>query len=240
MASKLSPGAVAAFEGLLHDSLTIAVGGFGLSGVPVDLIDVVADSGVRDLIIVSNNMGIDGVGLGKLLDNGQVSKVVCSYAGENATLARQFLDGSLEIEFVPQGTLAERMRAGGSGISAFFTPTGVGTSIAEGKQHQDFNGVTNMLECGIVADLGLVRAHIADQEGNLIYRHTARNFNPVVAMSGRMTIAEVEEIVPIGDIDPNIVITPGIFVQKIVKSMGQEKLIEKLTVRPREVSREVR
>lgn len=240
MVSKVSPSADAAFDGLLRDGLIIAVGGFGLSGVPVDLIDVVADSGVRDLTIVSNNMGIDGVGLGKLLDNGQVTKVVCSYAGENATLARQFLDGSLEIEFVPQGTLAERMRAGGSGISAFFTPTGVGTSIAEGKQHQDFNSVTNVLEHGIVADLGLVRAHIADEEGNLLYRHTARNFNPVVAMSGRVTIAEVEKVVRIGDVDPNIIVTPGIFVQKIVRSTGQEKLIEKLTVRPRDEHAEVR
>ena len=216
----------------LRDGQIIAVGGFGLSGNPFDLIEAVRDSGVKNLTIVSNNMGIDGQGLGVLLENNQVSKVIASYVGENKLFAQQFLDGQLEVEFAPQGTLAERLRAGGAGIAGFYTRTGVGTPVAEGKPHEVFDGETYILERGIVADIGLVHAHTADRAGNLIYRYTARNFNPLVAQSGRFTVAEVE-VVSDSFIEPNIVVTPGIFVQSVLKSIPRKKPIEQRTVRPK-------
>ena len=226
-----------ALAGQLRDGQTIAVGGFGLSGNPFDLIEVVRYSGVKNLTIVSNNMGVDGQGLGILLENNQVAKVIASYVGENKLFAQQFLDGQLEVEFTPQGTLAERLRAGGSGIPGFYTKTGVGTPIAEGKPHQIFDGETYILERGIVADIGLVHAHTSDRAGNLIYRYTARNFNPLVAQSGKFTVAEVE-VISDDFIDPNIVVTPGIFVQGLVKSQPRVKPIEQRTVRPRLVAGE--
>jgi 3-oxoacid CoA-transferase subunit A len=214
--------------------MTLAVGGFGLSGNPSDLIEAVRDSGVKNLTVVSNNMGIDGQGLGLLIEGGQVRKVVASYVGENKLFAEQYLAGTLEVEFAPQGTLAERLRAGGAGIPGFYTATGVGTQVAEGKPQAEFDGRTYILERGIVADLALVKAHRADPEGNLVYRYTARNFNPLVATAGRVTVAEVEELVGLGDIDPNVVVTPGIFVQRLVLSSGRPKVIEQRTVRERE------
>lgn len=232
--SKQFAAAVAALSGLLHDGMTIAVGGFGLSGNPTDLIEAVRDSGVRDLTVVSNNMGVDGQGLGILIEAGQVRKVIASYVGENRLFAEQYMAGTLEVEFAPQGTLAERLRAGGAGIPGFYTATGVGTLVAEGKPHEEFDGREYILERGIVADLALVRAHRADPEGNLVYRYTARNFNPLVATAGRVTVAEVEELVELGDIDPNVVVTPGIFVQRFVLSSGRPKAIEQRTVRARE------
>ncbi len=233
--SKLQSSARAALAGVLSDEMTIAVGGFGLSGIPADLIDAVRDSGVTGLTIVSNNMGIDGKGLGVLIEAGQVRRVIASYVGENKLFATQFLSGALEVEFSPQGTLAERLRAGGAGIPAFFTKTGVGTLIAEGKPHADFDGVTYVQERGIVADLALVHAHTADTEGNLVYSFTARNFNPVVATAGRVTIAEAEHIVERGDIDPNHVVTSGVFVQRLVQASARVKDIEQRTVRQRPV-----
>lgn len=215
----------------LRDGQTIAVGGFGLSGNPFDLIEVVRQSGVKNLTIVSNNMGIDGMGLGILLENNQVAKVIASYVGENKLFAQQYLDGQLEVEFTPQGTLAERMRAGGAGIAGFYTRTGVGTPVADGKEHKDFDGVTYILERGIVADIGLVHAHTADQAGNLVYRNTARNFNPLVAQCGRFTVAEAEVILD-GYVEPNLVITPGIFIQGLVQANPRQKPIEQRTVRP--------
>ncbi len=231
--SKLTAGPAAALAGVLHDGMTIAVGGFGLSGIPADLIDAVRDSGVKDLTVVSNNMGIDGKGLGVLIESGQVRKVLASYVGENKLFAQQFLAGTLEVEFNPQGTLAERLRAGGAGIAAFYTKTGVGTVIAEGKPHQEFDGELYVQERGIVADLSLVHAHTADTDGNLIYRHTARNFNPVVATAGRVTIAEAEVIVEPGQLDPNHIVTPSVYVQRLVQASDRVKDIEQRTVRPR-------
>ena len=216
----------------LFDGATIAVGGFGLSGNPTDLIEIVRESGVKDLTIVSNNMGIDGKGLGLLLENKQVRKVIASYVGENALIAELFLNGELEVEFTPQGTLAERMRAGGAGIPGFYTKTGVGTPIAEGKPHMEFDGETYVLERGIVADVALVHAYTADTAGNLCYRYTARNFNPVVAQCGKVTIAEAEVIVE-DFLNPDLIVTPGIFVNKLVQSSGKEKDIEHRTVRTR-------
>jgi 3-oxoacid CoA-transferase subunit A len=212
--------------------MVLAVGGFGLSGIPRDLIEAVRDSGARNLTVVSNNMGVDGKGLGLLLENQQVSKVLASYVGENKLFAEQYLAGTLDVEFVPQGTLAERLRAGGAGIPAFYTPTGVGTPIAEGKPEAEFDGQRCILERGIVADVALVRAHRADREGNLRYRMTARNFNPLVAAAGRMTIAEAEEVVD-GYLDPEDVITPGVFVQRVVRVVNPIKDIEQRTVRVR-------
>jgi 3-oxoacid CoA-transferase subunit A len=218
---------------VVTDGMTIAVGGFGLCGVPVDLIDAVRDSGVRDLTIVSNNMGVDGKGLGVLLENKQVAKVVASYVGENKLFANQYLSGELNVEFVPQGTLAERLRAGGAGIAAFYTKTGVGTEVAEGKPVEEFDGELYVRERGITADLALVRAHRGDTDGNLTYRYTARNFNPAVATAGRITIAEVEELVEVGELDPNVIVTPGIFVHTMVRASSREKNIEQRTVLPR-------
>ena len=231
--SKLMADPAAALEGVLTDGMTIAVGGFGLSGIPADLIDAVRDSGVTGLTIVSNNMGVDGKGLGVLIENGQVAKVVASYVGENKLFAEQYLAGVLEVEFTPQGTLAERLRAGGAGIAAFYTRTGVGTLVAEGKPHAEFDGVLHVQERGIVADLALVHAHTADTDGNLTYRYTARNFNPVVATAGRVTVAEAEVIVEPGTLDPNHIVTPGVYVQRLAKSTDRPKLIEQRTVRPR-------
>ncbi|OXM73765.1 MULTISPECIES: CoA transferase subunit A [Amycolatopsis] len=230
--SKVFGAAADAMAGALRDGMTIAVGGFGLSGIPYDLIEVVRDSGVRDLTIVSNNMGVDGKGLGLLLENKQVRKVIASYVGENKLFAQQYLDGTVEVEFAPQGTLAERMRAGGAGIPAFYTKTGVGTPVAEGKPHAEFDGETYVQERGIVADLALVHAHTADREGNLVYRMAARNFNPVVATCGRVTVVETEVLLD-GYVDPDLVITPGVFVDRLVVATPREKEIEKRTVRPR-------
>ena len=232
MPPKIVASAVEAIAGAVTDGMTIAVGGFGLSGIPVNLIAALRDSGARDLTIVSNNLGVDGIGLGLLLENGQVRKVLASYVGENKLFAEQYLSGALEVEFVPQGTLAERLRAGGAGIPAFFTPTGVGTPIAEGKEEQTFDGVRAILERGIVADVSLVRAYRADAAGNLRYRLTARNFNPLVATAGRLTIVEAEELVE-GCLDPDDIHTPGIFVQRLVVVEDRTKNIEQRTVRPR-------
>jgi 3-oxoacid CoA-transferase subunit A len=231
--SKVQPSAAAALQGALRDGMTLAVGGFGLSGIPSDLIEAVRDSGVQDLTVVSNNMGVDGKGLGVLIEAGQVRKVIASYVGENKLFAEQYLAGNLEVEFTPQGTLAERLRAGGAGIPAFYTRTGVGTLVAEGKPHEVFDGETYVRERGIVADVALVHAHTADTDGNLIYRYTARNFNPVVATAGKLTIAEAEVILPPGTLDPNHIVTPGVFVQRLVQAAARVKDIEQRTVRPR-------
>ncbi|MFJ5699592.1 CoA transferase subunit A [Arthrobacter sp. NPDC093139] len=232
MAEKLWGSAAEALAGTIQDGMVLAVGGFGLSGIPRDLIEAVRDSGARNLTVVSNNMGVDGKGLGLLLENQQVSKVLASYVGENKLFAEQYLAGTLDVEFVPQGTLAERLRAGGAGIPAFYTPTGVGTPIAEGKPEAEFDGQRCILERGIVADVALVRAHQADREGNLRYRMTARNFNPLVAAAGRTTIAEAEEVID-GYLDPEDVITPGVFVQRVVRVVNPTKDIEQRTVRVR-------
>jgi 3-oxoacid CoA-transferase subunit A len=231
--SKLRTDAAEALAGIVRDGAVIAVGGFGLSGNPTDLIEALRDTGAKDLTIVSNNMGVDGKGLGLLLENRQVAKVIASYVGENRLFAQQYLDGLLDVEFVPQGTLAERLRAGGAGIAGFFTKTGVGTVVAEGKQLQDFDGETYVLERGIVADVALVHAFRADLEGNLLYRYTSRNFNPLVATAGRITVVDAEEILDDDYIDPESVMTPGIFVQRLVRSTPRTKDIEQRTVRPR-------
>jgi 3-oxoacid CoA-transferase subunit A len=216
----------------VRDGMTIAVGGFGLSGIPFNLIRALRDSDARDLTIISNNMGVDGKGLGVLLENGQVSKVLASYVGENKLFARQYLDGELEVEFVPQGTLAERLRAGGAGIPAFYTPTGVGTPVAEGKELAEIDGVPCILERGIVTDLALVRAHVADPAGNLRYRLTARNFNPLAAAAGRITLVEAESLRS-DYLHPDDIHTPGIYVQHLVPVEDQTKDIEQRTVRVR-------
>ncbi|KMK72659.1 CoA transferase subunit A [Kocuria rhizophila] len=231
--SKLRDSAAELLAETLRDGMTLAVGGFGLSGVPRDLIEAVRESGVKDLTVVSNNMGVDGKGLGLLLENRQVSKVLASYVGENKEFARQFLEGELEVEFNPQGTLAERLRAGGAGIPAFYTATGVGTPVAEGKPTAEFDGRTYVQERGIVADVALVHAWRGDTDGNLVYRRTSRNFNPVCAASGRVTFAEVEEIVAPGELDPDHIVTPGVYVQHVVQYSGAPKEIEQRTTRPR-------
>ncbi|EGO96120.1 CoA transferase subunit A [Acidiphilium sp. PM] len=230
---KVYSGAVEALAGLLRDDMTILAGGFGLCGVPTALIEAIRESGVRNLTIVSNNAGIDGVGLGILLDTRQVKKMISSYVGENATFARQYLAGELEIEFNPQGTLAERIRAGGAGIPAFFTATGYGTQVAEGKETREFDGRHYVMERGIFGDLAVVHAWKGDTEGNLVYRKTARNFNPICAAAAKVTVAEVEELVEPGTIDPDHIVTPGIYVKRIVKLAHVEKHIEKRTVRER-------
>jgi 3-oxoacid CoA-transferase subunit A len=237
MADKIWASATEALAGIVADGMTIAVGGFGLSGNPTNLIRALRDTEVRDLTIVSNNMGVDGKGLGLLLENRQVKKVVASYVGENKLFAEQYLSGELEVEFSPQGTLAERLRAGGAGIPAFYTPTGVGTPIAEGKPEAEFDGRRVILERGIVADLALVRARWGDAYGNLRYRLTSRNFNPLVATAARLTVAEVEEIVDV--IEPDDVMTPGIFVQRLVQADDLTKEIEQRTVRAREEASDV-
>jgi 3-oxoacid CoA-transferase subunit A len=231
--TKFKPAAAEALRDVLRNGITLAVGGFGLSGIPADLIEAVRDSGAQDLTVVSNNMGVDGKGLGVLIESGQVRKVIASYVGENRLFAEQYLAGRLEVEFTPQGTLAERLRAGGAGIPAFYTKTGVGTLVAEGKPHEVFDGGTYVLERAIRADVALVHAHTADTDGNLIYRYTARNFNPVVATAGAVTIAEAEVIVEPGELDPNHIVTPGVYVQRLVQANGRVKDIEQRTVRPR-------
>jgi 3-oxoacid CoA-transferase subunit A len=234
--NKLVASAREALADVVHDGMTVAVGGFGLSGNPTSLIYALRDTGVRDLTIVSNNMGVDGKGLGVLLENDQVRLVLASYVGENKLFAQRYLDGGLKVEFVPQGTLAERLRAGGAGIPAFYTPTGVGTPVAEGKHEQEFDGVRAILERGIRADLALVRAHRADLEGNLRYRLTARNFNPLVATAGAVTVAEAEDVLTEDHLGPDDIHTPGIFVQRLVRVEVGDKDIEQRTVRPRVVS----
>ena len=230
MKTKVVASAAEALAERVKDGMTIAVGGFGLSGIPTNLIQALRDSGASDLTIVSNNMGVDGKGLGLVLENKQVTRVLASYVGENKLFAEQFLDGSLEVEFVPQGTLAERLRAGGAGIPAFYTPTGVGTPVAEGKEVQVFDGVTAILERGITADIALVRAYQADRAGNLTYRLTARNFNPLVAAAGRFTLAEAESVVD-DYLAPDSVMTPGIYVQAVVVVEDSLKHIEQRTTR---------
>jgi 3-oxoacid CoA-transferase subunit A len=229
--NKIYPTAAAALADVVNDGQMIAVGGFGLCGIPEALIAALRDSGVRRLTCVSNNAGVDGFGLGLLLATRQISKMISSYVGENKEFERQYLAGELQLEFTPQGTLAERMRAGGAGIPAFFTKTGVGTVVAEGKEVRDFDGQKYVMERGIRADVALVKAWKADKQGNLVYRKTARNFNPVVAMCGKVTVAEVEEIVENGALEPDNVHTPGIFVQRIVLNTTPEKRIENRTVR---------
>ena len=232
--NKVYAGATEALAGLLHDGMTIMSGGFGLCGIPQMLIDAIKQSGVKDLTCISNNAGIDDAGLGVLLQTRQIRKMIASYVGENATFAKQYLAGELEIEFNPQGTLAERIRAGGAGIPAFFTRTGVGTQIAEGKKTEMFDGVEYVMERGLRADLAVVHAYRADPEGNLTYRMTARNFNPMMATAAAVTVAEVEELVAPGAIDPDTIITPGIFVQRMIVVTHPVKRIEQRTVRQRE------
>jgi 3-oxoacid CoA-transferase subunit A len=229
--NKIYPSANAALAGVVKDGQTLAVGGFGLCGIPEALILALRDSGVTGLTCVSNNAGVDGFGLGLLLETRQIKKMISSYVGENKLFAQQFLSGELELEFAPQGTLAERLRAGGAGIPAFFTATGVGTVVADGKEVREFEGRNYVMERGIVADVALVKAWKADEAGNLIYRKTARNFNPMCATAGRVTIAEVEEIVPVGSLDPDAIHTPGIFVQRLVLNATPEKRIEQRTLR---------
>ncbi|KAB2881658.1 MAG: CoA transferase subunit A [Albidovulum sp.] len=230
---KVYGSAKEALDGLLHDGMFIAAGGFGLCGIPELLIDAIVDSGVKNLTIASNNCGVDGFGLGKLLDTRQIRKMLSSYVGENAEFMRQYLSGELELEFNPQGTLAERMRAGGCGIPGFYTKTGVGTVIAEGKEHKDFDGQTYILEKGIFADLSIIKAWKADTTGNLVFRKTARNFNVPAGMCGRVCVAEVEEIVAPGSLDPDGIHLPGIYVHRIMQG-PHEKRIEQRTVRKKE------
>jgi 3-oxoacid CoA-transferase subunit A len=229
--SKVYPSADAALADIVRDNQTIAVGGFGLCGIPEALIDALVKTGKKNLTAISNNAGVDNFGLGKLLATRQIRKMISSYVGENAEFERQFLTGELEVEFTPQGTLAEKLRAGGSGIPAFFTVTGLGTVVAQGKEVREFDGKKYLLERALTADIGLVKAWKGDKAGNLIYRMTARNFNPVVAMAGRVTVAEVETLVETGELDPDQIHTPGIFVQRIVCNATPEKRIEQRTTR---------
>jgi 3-oxoacid CoA-transferase subunit A len=233
MMNKVYPDAKAALAGLLRDGVTIMAGGFGLSGIPEALIAAIRDSEVGGLTVISNNAGIDGAGLGLLLESRQIRKMISSYVGENKLFADLYLKGELELEFNPQGTLAERIRAGGAGIPAFFTKTGVGTLIAEGKETREFDGEGYLMERGLVADLSLIHAWKGDREGNLVYRKTARNFNPVMATAGRVTVAEVEHLVEPGEIEPDQIHTPGVFVQRIVHPISFEKRIEQRAVRKR-------
>jgi len=229
--NKVYPDAVAALAGIVHDGQTIAVGGFGLCGIPEALIAALRDTGAKGLTAISNNAGVDGFGLGQLLETRQIKKMISSYVGENKEFARQYLAGELELEFTPQGTLAEKLRAGGAGIPAFFTKTGVGTIVADGKEIREFDGEQYVMERALVADVSLVKAWKADKAGNLLYRKTARNFNPNVAAAGKITVVEVEELVEVGEIDPDEVHTPGIFVHRIVVNATPEKRIEQRTVR---------
>jgi len=231
--NKVYSDAAAALAGLLHDGITIMSGGFGLCGIPVALIEAIRASGVKDLTVISNNAGVDDAGLGLLLQTRQIRKMISSYVGENATFARQYLAGELEIEFNPQGTLAERIRAGGAGIPAFFTRTGVGTVVAEGKEIRDFHGEEYVMEEALHADIALVHAWKGDTEGNLVYRKTARNFNPMMATAARLTVAEVEHLVEPGELDPDAIVTPGVFIQRIVHAAGMVKRIEQRTTRKR-------
>src|SRR4051794_13962237 len=230
---KVFPDAQAALAGLLKDGMLIMAGGFGLCGIPETLILAIRDSGVKNLTVVSNNAGIDGAGLGILLESRQIKKMISSYVGENKTFAQQYLAGELEIEFNPQGTLAERIRAGGAGIPAFFTKTGAGTLVAKDKEEREFNGERYVMERGLIADLAIVHAWMGDTEGNLVYRKTARNFNPMMATAGKVTVAEVEHLLQPGDINPDHIITPGIYVKRIVQVAGTDKHIEQRTTRKR-------
>ncbi|WP_326523946.1 CoA transferase subunit A [Sphingomonas sp.] len=234
--NKLYPDAMAALDGLLHDGMTICAGGFGLCGIPERLIDAIQASGVTGLTIASNNAGIDGEGLGKLLRSRQVRKMISSYVGENKEFERQYLSGELEVEFCPQGTLAERCRAGGAGIPGFYTRTGVGTLVAEGKEVKTFDGEDYILERGIRADLSIIKGWKADEAGNLIFRKTARNFNQPMATAGRICVAEVEEVVPVGSIDPDHIHLPGIYVKRMILGAPYDKKIEFVTTRPREAA----
>lgn len=229
--NKLWPDARSALAGIVKDGHTLAIGGFGLCGIPEALIEAVREHGARNLTVASNNAGIDGIGLGTLLESRQIRKMISSYVGGNAEFERQYLAGELEVEFSPQGTLAERMRAGGAGIPGFYTKTGVGTVVAEGKEHKDFDGETYILERGIRADVALVKAWTADTQGNLIYRRTARNFNPGAAMSGRITVAEAEIVVEAGELEPDEIHTPGIFVQRLIHNPTPERRIEIVVTR---------
>lgn len=233
MGSKVYPNASAALDGLLQDGMTLMSGGFGLCGIPETLIGAVAKSGVKDLTVISNNAGVDGIGLGVMLETRQIKKMISSYVGENKLFAQQFLDGLLTVEFTPQGTLSERIRAGGAGIPAFFTKTGVGTTVAEGKEVREFDGADYVMERGLFADVALIHAWKGDTEGNLIYRKTARNFNPMMATAAEVTIVEVEHLVEPGELDPDKVMTPGIYVDRIVHSPNASKHIEQRTTRPR-------
>jgi 3-oxoacid CoA-transferase subunit A len=233
---KIYPDAASALEGLLFDGMTICSGGFGLCGLPERLIDAIQASGVKDLTCVSNNAGIDNEGLGKLLRTRQVRKMISSYVGENKEFERQYLAGELEVEFCPQGTLAERCRAGGAGIPGFYTKTGVGTLVAEGKEHKDFDGETYILERGIRADLSIIKGWKADEMGNLVFRKTARNFNQPMATSGKVCVAEVEEIVPVGSLDPDCIHVPSIFIKRLILGSPYEKKIEFRTTRQREAA----
>ena len=228
--NKLFPSAADALKGVVSDGQLMAVGGFGLCGIPEALIDAIKDSGVKDLTVISNNAGVDGFGLGKLLESRQIKKMIASYVGENKEFARQFLAGELELEFTPQGTLAEKLRAGGAGIPAFFTKTGVGTMVADGKELREFDGETYLMERALLPDVSLVKAFRADKSGNLQFRLTARNFNPAVAMAGKVCIVEVEEVVEVGAIEPDQVHLPGIYVHRIVCNPTPEKRIEQRTI----------
>ena len=231
--NKVYPSAAAALEGIVRDGQLLAVGGFGLCGIPEALIDALRDSGVKDLSVISNNAGVDGFGLGKLLETRQIRKMISSYVGENKEFERQYLAGELELEFTPQGTLAEKLRAGGAGIPAFFTKTGVGTLVAEGKELRQFDGETYVMERALTPEVALVKADVADMSGNLRFNKTARNFNPAAAMAGRICVVEVERIVPTGAIEPDDVHLPGIYVHRIVHNPTPEKRIEKRTIRDR-------
>ena len=235
MADKVYPNAAAALAGLTFDDMIVMSGGFGLCGIPENLIVALRDSGVKGITVISNNAGVDGFGLGLLLETRQVAKMVSSYVGENKEFERQYLSGELKLEFNPQGTLAERIRAGGAGIAGFYTKTGVGTLVAEGKEIKEFDGEDYVLETGLKADLSIVKAWKGDREGNLIFRKTARNFNPMIATAGKVCVAEVEELVEIGGLDPDAIHTPGIYVDRIVKG-AFEKRIEQRTVRKREAA----
>jgi 3-oxoacid CoA-transferase A subunit len=233
---KIYPDAAAALDGLLSDGMTICAGGFGLCGIPERLIDAIRDSGVKDLTVVSNNAGIDNEGLGKLLRTRQIRKMISSYVGENKEFERQYLAGELEVEFCPQGTLAERCRAGGAGIPGFYTKTGVGTIVAEGKETKTFDGEEYVLERGIRADLSVIKGWKADEAGNLVFRKTARNFNQPMATAGRVCVAEVEEIVPVGSLNPDCIHLPSIYVKRMILGAPYDKKIEFRTVRPREAA----
>jgi len=228
--SKIYQSAAKALDGICHDNMIVMSGGFGLCGIAENLIAALRDSGAKNLTAISNNAGVDGFGLGQLLETRQIKKMISSYVGENKEFERQYLGGELELEFNPQGTLAERIRAGGAGIPGFYTKTGVGTLIAEGKEHKEFDGETYIMETGLKADLSIIKAWKGDAEGNLIFKATARNFSPMMATAGKITVAEVDEIVPVGSLDPNFIHTPGIFVQRIIEAKC-EKRIENLTVR---------
>ncbi len=230
--NKLFPSAHAALDGIVKDGQLLAVGGFGLCGIPEALIAALRDSGVKGLTVISNNAGVDGFGLGQLLETRQISKMISSYVGENKEFERQYLAGELQLEFTPQGTLAEKLRAGGAGIPAFFTRTGVGTMVAEGKEIREFDGHQYVMERALNPDVALVKAHIADKSGNLVFRRTARNFNPACAMAGKVTVVEVEQIVEVGELDPDSIHLPGIYVHRIVHNPNPEKRIEKRTTRP--------